>query len=98
MNIKYLQIRDCGTHIPALAVKLENNRVVRRAGFGDGVHILLINLNTYIGQYDFYQWKGRTMREAHDWIIENWEDIKNEDVIDVEYILGESDKKKVFEI
>jgi len=46
---------------------------------------------------DPYGWKGRTMPVAHNYIIENWEEIRDGDVIDVEFILGETTVKKVSE-
>lgn len=41
---------------------------------------------------DPYQWPGpaRTYRVAHEYIIKHWSDLKNGDVVDVEFILGET--------
>lgn len=46
---------------------------------------------------DPYSWNGRTMPVAHAYIIEHWDTLKDGDVVDVEWILGESEKKKVSE-
>jgi hypothetical protein len=41
---------------------------------------------------DPYGWGGRTYPVAHNYIIENWETLRDGDVIDVRYILHEVDK------
>jgi hypothetical protein len=40
---------------------------------------------------------GRTMRIAHDYIIDHWADLSDGDVVDVEFILGETSEPKVAE-
>jgi uncharacterized GH25 family protein len=39
-------------------------------------------------------WSDRTFAVAHKWIIAHWWDIHPGDVIDVEFILGETKEKK----
>ena len=46
---------------------------------------------------DPYGWGGRTMPVAHKYIIENWESLHDGDVVDVSFILGESNAPKVSE-
>jgi hypothetical protein len=46
---------------------------------------------------DPYGWKDRTYAVAHSYIIGHWEDLKDGDVIDVQFILGETSEKKVSE-
>lgn len=46
---------------------------------------------------DPYEWGGRTWPVAHNYIIEHWDELQTGDVIDVEFILGETDKPKVSE-
>ena len=46
---------------------------------------------------DPYGWGGRTYPVAHNYIIEHWEELRDGDVIDVEFILGEKPTKKVSE-
>ena len=41
---------------------------------------------------DPYGWGGRTYPVAHNYIIENWQTLRDGDVIDVRYILHEVDK------
>lgn len=38
---------------------------------------------------DPHSWGGRTRPVAHAYIIENWDKLKDGDVVDVEFILGE---------
>ena len=49
--------------------------------------------------YDPYNWvrDTRTKRTAHSHIERNWADLRDGDVIDVEFILGETAIKKVSE-
>gem|GEM_PF-2943358 len=49
--------------------------------------------------YDPYDWSGtpRTYREAHKYIKQNWGILESGDVIDVEFILGETDTCKISE-
>lgn len=46
---------------------------------------------------DPYSWGGRTMPVAHKYIIENWEKLRDGDVVDVEHILGEKPEPKISE-
>lgn len=36
-------------------------------------------------------WNDRTRRTAHQWITGHWDDLKSGDLVDVRYILGETD-------
>lgn len=46
---------------------------------------------------DPYSWGGRTMPVAHAYIIEHWNELKDGDVVDVQFILGETAAPKVSE-
>jgi hypothetical protein len=46
---------------------------------------------------DPYYWGDRTWQVAHLWITEHWTELKDGDVVDVEFILGETSKPKVSE-
>ena len=101
MEYKLLEIRDRGTSIPALAIEIsgKDGYLAKRAGF-EGQCIYLLKLATQEAKYDAYDWDmraGRTMRFAHQFIIRDWNDLKSEDVIDVEFMLGETDTPKVSE-
>jgi hypothetical protein len=46
---------------------------------------------------DPYYWGGRTYPVAHNYIIDHWDELKDGDVIDVQFILGETKAPKVSE-
>lgn len=46
---------------------------------------------------DPHYWPGRTFPVAHQYIIEHWADLKDGDVVDVQFILGETKAPKVSE-
>lgn len=99
MKNKILEIRDAATFISVVAMRTvpENDAEVyhlSRNGYHPGI-ILLLRLNDQRGGYDPYGWDStRTMVTAHNYIIENYDSLKDGDVIDVEYILGITKEKK----
>ena len=105
MKAKALEIRDEGTFIPALAVDMnpsddEQRYLLRRCGYAcDGrPNVILTRLDgSGKATNDPYEWGGRTYPVAHNYIIEHWDELKDGDVVDVSFILGESDKPKVSE-
>lgn len=48
-------------------------------------------------QVDPNCWGGRTFPTAHKYIIEHWEELRDGDVIDVQFILGETTEKATSE-
>jgi hypothetical protein len=48
-------------------------------------------------EYDPYNWDNRSMKAAHIYIADHWNDLISGQVIDVEFILGESKTPKVSE-
>jgi hypothetical protein len=107
MICKTIEIRDRGTFVPALLVRLdptdERDRwLLARAGFGttpeaQREYVLLINL-VKDAPYDAYgHGPARTLGIAHQHVIEHFEQIENGAVVDVEFILGETTKPKVSE-
>jgi hypothetical protein len=91
MTVKYFEIRDRYTTIAALAISIEggDSWLARHAGFRERM-ILLVQLYAEKCCWDPYHWDNRTMHNAHCYIAENWDSLENEAVIDVEFILGES--------
>jgi hypothetical protein len=91
---KLFEIRDDGTHIPAVAVKLTPSSndwdyPIRRAGFTTHPGVMLAKIATNGSSIDPYGWKGcRTMTTAHVYIENNWDTLKTGDVIDVEFVAG----------
>ena len=103
-RIKFLEIRDTATFIPVIAIDCSltgnpyNDYLLQRAGYGQERCILLTRLSGHgPAEYDPYSWNDRTYHIAHDFIYENWDVICDAEVIDVEFILGETKMKKVSE-
>lgn len=108
MDVKTIEIRDRGTFIPALAVRLgprdERDRwLCARAGYGrtegeQSSYVLLILLTDMRASCDPYEWGGaRTMPVAHKHLVEHWDSVANGDVVCVEYLTGERETPKVSE-
>lgn len=103
MKAKALEIRDEGTFIPALAVEMnpsndEQRYLLRRCGYPcDGrTNVILTALDGHgKATNDPYAWAGRTYPIAHNYIIAHWEELHDGDVVDVSFIMGETDKPKV---
>ena len=96
MEQKLIEIRDRATLVPGLAIKVsgDDGYLLRRSGFGSPM-IYLIQLATERCCYDPYHWDNhRTMGNAHNYIAEHWDELKSGDVVDVEFILGESKAPK----
>jgi hypothetical protein len=96
-----LEVRDRMTFIPVVAINTEpscegQRYLLRRSGYAhDGSTIVLVNLNDARAQNDAYSWTGsRTMTDAHLFIEANFDSLKDGDVIDVEFILGETSEPK----
>jgi hypothetical protein len=106
MIVKTFEIRDSGTFIPVLAVKLiktgneNDDYLLGRSGLGlpGSYTILLSKMNSGEGHLDYYEWPGapmvRTMPTAHIYIEENFDTLESGCVVDVEFILKEKDKMK----
>jgi hypothetical protein len=101
MKAKALEIRDEGTFIPALAVDMnpenEGQRyLLRRCGYPcDGrpnITVTALSADGLRANNDPYTWPV-----AHNYIIEHWEELNDGDVVDVSFILGETDKPKISE-
>lgn len=101
LRTKVLEIRDKATFIPVLATEVsggasvddQENWLLRRAGFGERM-IQLTSFNRNESHHDPYEWGDRTYQTAHLYIHDNWNFIEDGQVIDVEYILGETDIPK----
>jgi hypothetical protein len=106
MEAKTLEVRDSMTFIPVLAVRLWPNNeedcyLLSRAGYGrteadqiGGDYVLLTRLDGGLCYYDPLMWGNRTLGCAHAYIRNFWDELKTGQVIDVEFILGETDTPK----
>lgn len=103
MQARALEIRDEATFIPALAVNMNpdvtrvgwraQRYLLRRCGYPcDGKPNIILTRLSGEGQAtnDPYAWVGRTWPVAHNWIIEHWDELRDGDVVDVQFILGET--------
>lgn len=106
MDIKLLEIRDRMTFIIVLCVNMNpdnahQQKTLRTYGYPcDGSPNIMIT-HASGGQKadnDPYSWGGRTYPVAHDYIIKNWDKLREGDVIDVEYILKETETIKISEL
>lgn len=109
MQAKTIEIRDRGTFIPVLVVRMDpddqaDRYLLFRAGFGEdtGVqasYVLLIRIEGKTeAHYDDLEWPNqRTLGVAHRYIIEHFDSLPTGSVVDVEFILGESEAPKVSE-
>lgn len=111
MEVKLFEIRDRATFLPAMAIRLcsrtESERyLLSRAGYGStnqshGEYILMAQIDGGRGEIssDTYSWgkNPRTYHVAHTHIKENWDNLCSGDVIDVEFVLGETQTCKTSE-
>lgn len=95
MRIKVLEVRDEGTHIEVFALSTEpspgQEYGLERCGFRDGRAVILGYLDgERNSSADPYHWGCRTMGNAHNYIEKHFEELKDGDVVDVRFILGEA--------
>lgn len=98
VEVKLIELRDCATFIPAIAISVqspEDGFLVRAAGYGHNRTVLFGRLDGN-GKLncDPYEWRDRTWSVAHHWLEEHWDELKSEDVVDVEFILAETPQPK----
>lgn len=98
MITKTLEVRDEGTHIPVLAIRMLAENEVQdyyihgRTGHPrDGTGIVMMRLSDHRASVDPYHWGDRTHANAHHYIYENFDALSDGDVVDVRHILGEAD-------
>lgn len=103
--IPVLAICPGGRYSPAMSTP--ERHLWGRAGYGTTLEALsgYVLLARIVGgetdlKYDPYSWdmsRGRSMSQAHVYIGEHWDELTSGDVIDVEFILGETAAPKVSE-
>ena len=103
LETKVLEIRDSGTYIGVLAIRMTSadpfqRYHLQRVGHGSD-SITVMRLNDQLATNDVYEWPRltpgtRTMQVAHDFIERHFDQLKDGDVIDVQHILGETARTK----
>ena len=100
MQTKLLEIRDRHTFIPVMATAFcgEDHPLLRHAGYDRGLpHVIVIKLAGGVEEAhdSAFGWSNRrTMTTAHLHIEREWDTLKDGDVIDVQFLLGETTVKK----
>lgn len=107
MEAKIFEVRDRGTFVPMLAVQLKPDReedryLLARMGYGrtpeeQRCYVVLWALAGGDASTDPNYCGGRTRPTAHRYIAEKWLTLISGDVIDVEFILGETTTMKCSE-
>lgn len=98
MKTKVIEIRDRATCIPAVAIKMEAANIVEdrflwRCGYPrDGSGIVLMHLYDQRANSDPYGFGDRTMKAAHLYIYDHWDELRDGDVVDVRVLLNEADE------
>ena len=109
MQTKILEIRDRATFFLVLCVDMNpddpgdlwtlyQRKALRTYGFpcDNEPNILMTHLRgDDHATNDPYHWGDRTKKTAHNFIIQHWNELQEGDVIDVEFILGETKEKKI---
>lgn len=107
MEVKCLEVRDEGTFIPVICIRpvpenAEQRYLLRRDGYSgepDEHCIIMIDAQCRGVSYDPYGWRGdaRTKPVAHSFVTDNWDVLRDGDVVDVQFIMRETETKKVSE-
>lgn len=92
MTSKFVEIRDVGTCVPALAIQItgHDDWCARRAGFGETPCVYLVQLATEHAKYDPFNWDTLTMRDAHLWLVDHFHEHVDGAVLDVRFVRGET--------
>jgi hypothetical protein len=105
MEVRCLEVRDAGTFCPVICIRpVPGNEaqryLLRRDGYSGNFdeHCIIYIKNQCRGvAYDPYDWTDRTHKVAHNYITENWHTLKDGDVVDVQFILEETEARKISE-
>ncbi|MFA5037373.1 MAG: hypothetical protein WC479_09390 [Candidatus Izemoplasmatales bacterium] len=97
-EIKCFELRDRGTFIPVMCVRIDMSKVdepdrylLSRGGWGSDQKITyMININDGRCQWDAFCWTLEPYLTAHQHIQDNWDSLKGGEVIDGEFLRGES--------
>lgn len=110
MKTKMFEVVDRATCLVVVATKMtpeyknddydeyeREYNLLRKMGFSDfktNPLVLMYSVDHKKGYYTPYEWNSRTMTTAHKYIQDNFDELEQDDVIDVEYVLGETQEIK----
>lgn len=103
MEVKVLELRDAGTFIPIICIRpAPDNKaqclLLMRGGYSGlpTEHCIIMTDAQCRGvSYDPYGWGGcRTRTTGHLYIEQHWSELSDGDVVDVQFILGETSERK----
>ncbi len=108
MTTKFFEVRDRYTFIPVYAIQVGDHAtscasdkerwLLRRCGWlPNESGVVMGRLIDGTASHCHTLWSNRTMKVAHLYAKEHWDELSSGDVIDVEFILGETKEKKVSE-
>jgi len=108
-KVKLFEVRDRMTFIPVLALCVDMHDMempvaerflLRRVGYGANRCVIFTRLaaDGQLCHYDPWGWGDRTMHVAHRYVLEEWDELASGDVIDVEFILGDTTSPKASEM
>lgn len=103
METKLFELRDRATFVPVLCVKMVSdqgveNYLLRRSGYGEPFDLIV--MTGLAGGMDKatcdpYDWGiNRTRLICHQYIQAHWNELASGDVVDAEFIAGESEQPK----
>jgi hypothetical protein len=103
MTVKLFEVRDAATTIICMGIEVNTLlaadetefKMMRHAGYGERC-ILFCRLQGGEIRFDPYEHTGgaRTIPNAHLFVEKHWDMLKSGDIVDVQFILGETDEPK----
>lgn len=105
MEVKTFEVRDAGTFIPCIAIRLnpatEKDRyLIGRAGYGQHAedqreYVIFGRLQAESEfQHDSFAWGNRTMQTAHHHVSTHFDALGSGALIDVQFLKGETSEPK----
>lgn len=105
MDVKTFEVRDYGTFIPCIAIRLNpateaDRYLISRAGYGQdaetqGEYVIFGRLQAESEfQHDPFSWGDRTMQYAHSYVRTWFERLESGAVVDVQFLKGETEESK----
>lgn len=109
MEVKTFEVRDAGTFIPCIAIRLnpatEKDRyLIGRAGYGQsaeeqGEYVIFGRLEAESEfHFDAFAWGNRTMQTAHHHVSTHFDALESGALVDVQFLKGETSEPKVSEM